>query len=225
MDYLREGIHLRGFAQIEPAGRLQERGLRAVPRPDEQRLGRLRPAHLPRRGHVHDENGEPPPPPRSRPQPGVAARRRAVGRVSYSGGAMQCQGALAMAAAAGAKPTRRLRRGARAAEPVQQRRSTRPSRSGATTRAGADRARSSRSATAPEPPRRALGLASGGAPARCDHVLDADLAGLRTAGRSSARCTSWPGGRCGRRRRRGCLGRALDLDVLVGVAVRRRRAR
>ena len=28
MDYLREGIHLRGFAQIEPIDRLQERGVR-----------------------------------------------------------------------------------------------------------------------------------------------------------------------------------------------------
>ena len=30
MDYLREGIHLRGFAQIDPARRLQERGLHHV---------------------------------------------------------------------------------------------------------------------------------------------------------------------------------------------------
>ena len=34
-----------------PAGGLQERGLRAVPGPHEQHLVRLRPSHLPRRGH------------------------------------------------------------------------------------------------------------------------------------------------------------------------------
>ena len=42
MDYLREGIHLRGFAQIDPAGRLQERGLHDVPGADGLDLGGVR---------------------------------------------------------------------------------------------------------------------------------------------------------------------------------------
>ena len=50
MDYLREGIHLRGFAQRDPAGRVQERGIRVLPRADELDLVGLRQVHLPHRG-------------------------------------------------------------------------------------------------------------------------------------------------------------------------------
>ena len=50
MDYLREGIHLRGLRPDRPAGRLQERGLHAVRRPDEQRLVGLRADDLQRPG-------------------------------------------------------------------------------------------------------------------------------------------------------------------------------
>ena len=50
MDYLREGIHLRGFAQIDPLDRLQERGLLALPGPDEHHLVGLRAHDLQRRG-------------------------------------------------------------------------------------------------------------------------------------------------------------------------------
>ncbi len=39
MDYLREGIGLRGIAQIDPAGGLQERGVHALRRPHQQRSG------------------------------------------------------------------------------------------------------------------------------------------------------------------------------------------
>ena len=53
---VRHGLPARGHppARVRPdraAGRVQERGLRTVPRPDEQRLGGLRPTDLPRRGH------------------------------------------------------------------------------------------------------------------------------------------------------------------------------
>ena len=53
---VRHGLPARGHppARVRPdraAGGLQERGVRAVPRPDEQRLGRLRADDLPRRGH------------------------------------------------------------------------------------------------------------------------------------------------------------------------------
>ena len=43
MDYLREGIHLRGFAQIDPLVAYKNEAFDAVPRPDEQHLGRTSP--------------------------------------------------------------------------------------------------------------------------------------------------------------------------------------
>ncbi len=48
MDYLREGIHLRGFAQLDPLVEYKNEGFDAVPRPHELDLGGLRPLHLPR---------------------------------------------------------------------------------------------------------------------------------------------------------------------------------
>ena len=43
MDYLREGIHLRGFAQIEPLVAYKNEAFDAVPGPDEHDLGRTSP--------------------------------------------------------------------------------------------------------------------------------------------------------------------------------------
>ena len=97
MDYLREGIHLRGFAQIDPLVAIQERGLHAVRRPDEQRLDGLRADDLQRAGER-----------RGRERRWRAGRRFAAagsstraGRVSYSGG-QSAVGAGALAAAAAA---------------------------------------------------------------------------------------------------------------------------
>ena len=50
MDYLREGIHLRGFAQIEPIVAYKNEAFTLFTGPDEQRLGRLRADDLQRRG-------------------------------------------------------------------------------------------------------------------------------------------------------------------------------
>ena len=94
---VRHGLPARGHppARVRPdraAGRLQERGVRAVPRPDEQHLGRLRPDDLPRRG---DDRGRraaaraarrPPPElavellDRRQPQRDLLRRRRPAGR-------------------------------------------------------------------------------------------------------------------------------------------------
>ena len=50
MDYLREGIHLRGFAQIEPLVAYKNEALHALPGPDEHHLVGLRAHDLQRRG-------------------------------------------------------------------------------------------------------------------------------------------------------------------------------
>ena len=50
MDYLREGIHLRGFAQIDPLVAYKNEGFYALPGPDEHDLVGLRAHDLQRRG-------------------------------------------------------------------------------------------------------------------------------------------------------------------------------
>ena len=124
MDYLREGIHLRGFAQIEPLVAYKNEAFTLFQRPDEHDLVGLRAHDLQRRGRGR--------------APRTAARRsatrptrrprRAAGSVSYSGLAQAQQGALAMAAAAGAVERAAEAYGdgeldgRRAAAPVEQRR-------------------------------------------------------------------------------------------------------
>jgi preprotein translocase subunit SecA len=98
MDYLREGIHLRGFAQIEPLVAYKNeafelfRDLMNSVWADFARLI----FHV--EVTLEDANGGPPQPPASRPSP---ARSSATGggRVSYSGGSGAQPSALAMAAA------------------------------------------------------------------------------------------------------------------------------
>ncbi len=99
MDYLREGIHLRGFAQIEPLVAYKNeafelfRDLMNSVWADFARLI----------FHVEvtfqDENGAAPPPQRSRPS-SASSSATGGGRVSYSGGAANQPSAVAMAAAA-----------------------------------------------------------------------------------------------------------------------------
>ena len=50
MDYLREGIHLRGFAQIDPLVAYKNEGFTMFQRADELDLGGVRADHLPRGG-------------------------------------------------------------------------------------------------------------------------------------------------------------------------------
>ena len=100
MDYLREGIHLRGFAQIEPLVAYKNEAFDAVPGPDEQRLGRLRAADLPRPGDAaRTPTAVPPPPPAARPSP-ASSSATGGGRVTLLG-RHRAAGAQAMAAAAG----------------------------------------------------------------------------------------------------------------------------
>ncbi|HWC86756.1 MAG TPA: SEC-C metal-binding domain-containing protein, partial [Solirubrobacteraceae bacterium] len=100
MDYLREGIHLRGFAQIEPLVAYKNEAFTLF----HDLMNGVWNDFARNLFHVEftfaTENGEPPPPPPSvRPSP--AASSSTGGRnVRYSGGGMQPQGAVAMAAAA-----------------------------------------------------------------------------------------------------------------------------
>ncbi|HEY5319216.1 MAG TPA: preprotein translocase subunit SecA [Solirubrobacteraceae bacterium] len=101
MDYLREGIHLRGFAQIEPLVAYKNEAFTLF----HDLMNGVWNDFARNLFHVEftfaTENGEVPqaPPPSVRPSP--AASSSTGGRnVRYSGGGMQAQGAVAMAAAA-----------------------------------------------------------------------------------------------------------------------------
>jgi preprotein translocase subunit SecA len=102
MDYLREGIHLRGFAQIEPLVAYKNEAftlfgdlMNSIWTDFAQLIYHVEVTPL-------DADGQPlaaPPPQRSRPSR-AASSATGGGRVSYSGGAV-AQGSVAMAAAAG----------------------------------------------------------------------------------------------------------------------------
>ncbi|HUA03066.1 MAG TPA: preprotein translocase subunit SecA [Solirubrobacteraceae bacterium] len=102
MDYLREGIHLRGFAQIEPLVAYKNeafelfRDLMNSVWEDYARLifhVQVTP--------VEPGNGGPPAPPPTRRPSRTASSSTGAGRVTYSGGGGAPQGAMAIAAAAG----------------------------------------------------------------------------------------------------------------------------
>jgi len=102
MDYLREGIHLRGFAQIEPLVAYKNeafelfRDLMNSVWDDYARLifhVQVTP--------VEPGNGGPPVPPPTRSPSRAASSATGGGRVTYSGGGGAPQGAMAIAAAAG----------------------------------------------------------------------------------------------------------------------------
>jgi preprotein translocase subunit SecA len=123
MDYLREGIHLRGFAQIEPLVAYKNEAFelfRELMNSVWADFARLI-FHV--EVTIQDEHGQPvPPPPQRRTPSAASSSATGGGRVSYSGGTGQA-GATAMAAAAGggaaeayAEPPEE------AAAPVQQRR-------------------------------------------------------------------------------------------------------
>ncbi|MDQ6606202.1 MAG: preprotein translocase subunit SecA, partial [Actinomycetota bacterium] len=100
MDYLREGIHLRGFAQIEPLVAYKNEAFTLF----HDLMNGVWNDYARNLFHVEftfaTEDGQvPPPAPSVRPSP--ASSSSTGGRnVRYSGGGMQAQGAVAMAAAA-----------------------------------------------------------------------------------------------------------------------------
>ncbi len=103
MDYLQQGIHLRGFAQIEPLVAYKNEAYELFKDLMNSVWGDFARLIFHVEISVHDENGVPPPS-RQRTSP---ARSSATGggRVSYSGGSSTQPSALAMAAAnAGGEP-------------------------------------------------------------------------------------------------------------------------
>jgi preprotein translocase subunit SecA len=101
MDYLREGIHLRGFAQIEPLVAYKNEAFELFRDLMNSVWGDFARLIFHVEVTLQDENGGAPQAPRSRPNP---ARSSATGgrSVSYSGGSGAQTGSVAMAAAAGA---------------------------------------------------------------------------------------------------------------------------
>ncbi|MGH2874949.1 MAG: SEC-C metal-binding domain-containing protein, partial [Solirubrobacteraceae bacterium] len=104
MDYLQQGIGLRGIAQMDPLVSYKNEAyelFRELMNSIWSDFSRLI-LHV--QVVVHDENGQPigPPPPQQRSRPSAtSSSATGGGRVSYSGGG-QAQGAMAIAAAAGA---------------------------------------------------------------------------------------------------------------------------
>jgi preprotein translocase subunit SecA len=101
MDYLREGIHLRGFAQIEPLVAYKNEAFELFRDLMNSVWGDFARMIFHVEVTVEDENGVPPapvPPPRRVSSSSSSSTGR--GNVTYSGGGTS-QGALAMAAAAG----------------------------------------------------------------------------------------------------------------------------
>jgi preprotein translocase subunit SecA len=100
MDYLREGIHLRGFAQIEPLVAYKNEAFELFRDLMNSVWGDFARMIFHVEVTVEGDNGAPPPPPPRRPSPSSSSSTR--GRnVTYSGGAASQPSALAMAAAAG----------------------------------------------------------------------------------------------------------------------------
>ncbi len=101
MDYLREGIHLRGFAQIEPLVAYKNEAFdlfRDLMNSVWDDFARLI-FHV--QVTVEGPNGGPPQAPQQRrPSSAASSATGGAGRVTYSGGGAQ-QGAMAIAAAAG----------------------------------------------------------------------------------------------------------------------------
>ena len=144
MDYLREGIHLRGFAQIEPlvaykneAFTLFEDLMNSIWSDFARMIYNVE-------VEVQGENGD-----------GAAAAAAASAPPRGASARSTTRAARwRTSRAPTARPTARRRRASEPRRSCSSAASTSTSRSAATTRAGAGRARSSRSATAPE--RRAL---------------------------------------------------------------------
>jgi preprotein translocase subunit SecA len=98
MDYLREGIHLRGFAQIEPLVAYKNEAFELFRDLMNSVWGDFARLIFHVEVTLEDPNGAGPTPPRSSPAPSRSSATGG-GRVSYSGGSGAQPSALAMAAA------------------------------------------------------------------------------------------------------------------------------
>src|SRR5262249_47405412 len=101
MDYLREGIHLRGFAQIEPLVAYKNEAFELFG----DLMNRFGAASARLIFHVEvtpveGPNGGPPQAPPQRRPSAASSSPTGGGRVTYSGGGGAPQGAMAIAAAA-----------------------------------------------------------------------------------------------------------------------------
>ncbi|MEA2213327.1 MAG: preprotein translocase subunit SecA [Solirubrobacteraceae bacterium] len=103
MDYLREGIHLRGFAQIEPLVAYKNEAFELFRDLMNSIWGDFARLIFNVEVTLQDENGGAPPAPPTRPAP-ARSSSTGGGRVSYSGGSGAQPSALAMAAAGAASP-------------------------------------------------------------------------------------------------------------------------
>ena len=123
MDYLQQGIGLRGLAQLDPLVAYKNEAFdlfRELMNSVWSDFARLI-FHV--QVTVHDENGQPvgPPPQRHRPSPASSSATGGA-RVSYSGGSQSQGSAVAMAAAASGAAEGASADEPEAMEPVQQRR-------------------------------------------------------------------------------------------------------
>jgi preprotein translocase subunit SecA len=103
MDYLREGIHLRGFAQIEPLVAYKNEAFELFRDLMNGVWGDFARLIFHVEVTLEDPNAMAPPPPRSRPNP-ASSSATGGGRVSYSGGSASQPSAVAMAAAGAGEP-------------------------------------------------------------------------------------------------------------------------
>jgi preprotein translocase subunit SecA len=104
MDYLREGIHLRGFAQIEPLVAYKNEAFELFRDLMNSVWGDFARMIFHVEVTVEGENGGAPPPAAHRPS-ATSSSSTGGGNVTYSGGSSAQPSALAMAAAAaGAAP-------------------------------------------------------------------------------------------------------------------------
>jgi preprotein translocase subunit SecA len=98
MDYLREGIHLRGFAQIEPLVAYKNEAFELFRDLMNSIWGDFARMIFHVEVTVEGENGDAPPPPQRRPS-ARSSSATGGGNVTYSGGGVAGSSAMAMAAA------------------------------------------------------------------------------------------------------------------------------
>ncbi len=101
MDYLREGIHLRGFAQIEPLVAYKNEAFELFRDLMNSIWGDFARMIFHVEVTVQGENGGTPPPAPTRPSARASSSTGGNRNVSYSGGGMAQAGAMSIAAAAG----------------------------------------------------------------------------------------------------------------------------
>jgi preprotein translocase subunit SecA len=103
MDYLQQGIHLRGFAQIEPLVAYKNEAFDLFRDLMHSIWGDFARLIFHVEVTLQDPDGGPPQPPPTRPSP-TSSSSTARGQVTYSGGSSTGSSALAVAAAASGEP-------------------------------------------------------------------------------------------------------------------------